>query len=1460
MTSHEDEILNGEQKDNLMAQDEVELFIEYDEVLSLLSSLSKEDVGNNNQVGIDDNNNETSKSRTGDAALARLRIIFDKYLECPTLLDPHLEIISSKLCSEAKKTIHLLFGEYCSNGEKPASLASSTNNDVDNANDTDNSKNDMGILESELQSKIDHVSYLKRLLSALYALCKVRGCKNVQKFLPHEASDLEPVMRALRHMNDTRNQSKKPFQSLGAGAYTWESEYSLLLWLGMLSLVPFDLNTIDSSITSVILSENDEKHNKEVTLVNAIQTIAKFYLKDPGPTRDMAASCLASLLSRPDLEDTDLQNFVTWSNSILEGYLRSVQPKTKKASSSNLNTTNNYTVFEAMGVLQTLANIFKTGSRSILIDRHLKCVEVLWDKAILLAEWISPNAGKKNSKSSNGGGVAGTSLMRKLLVKLFARVGCSYMPPRVASWRYMRGRRSLVENLAMSGASKSLDNERKGFSLTHVQVNDMKQQTEFVHKESSLKQNTVDAEIPQPLDSSNKKFDIDDSKIFHVPDQVEDSMAQLIQSLCDPATIVRWSSAKGIGRVTERLPSICADDVLDAILEMFRDREKDNSWHGACLALAELARRGLLLPKRLDEVVPVVVSATQYDVRRGQHSIGAHVRDAACYTCWAFARAYAPSVLGKYIPQVGESIVLASLFDREINCRRAASASLQECVGRQGSDNFRNGISILTKADYYSLGNREDSYTSIAREIAKYEEYRLPIISHVAEIKLFNWDIEIRILASKSIFNLVSLDPKHFAHNVLPVLLEKCTNESLEVRHGAIVGVAELILSLSIYESSTQSSRLMSDETSLTISEMVQLIEKKRLYRGRGGEIMRAAISRLIETFSLAKIPLTVKQQVRLLDSLDANLKHPKENIQIAASNALHALMRSYFPVGAKGPSDRLQKRVVSKYIDIITRSVNPAETRGYTLALGKLPEKLLAPNKTVLDSVINCLVRAANPKIIVGDEADAETRRNAIQALISVCKTVGLEKPTSSSITPKSIYPTVLMNNTNIQCVFKCLCSAMNDYNTDRRGDVGSWSRIAAMHGLESLVYVLIDASPGIPQPYVISGKSMNNEISIVIPPYSDRLQFYEMDAEIRVKQAFINNTPFRVEEKEQASLNNLTYFNDEMCIKILGALFKQLSEKLDAVRLQAGLIVERLLLSRNFRLPFVPDRRTLLDALDAGYEDNSTQRDKNWAMPSFTFPMMVKVMCIDYFFEEILSGIIISVGCLTESVTKFASSNLLVYLRELKSSKDVFQIKKISNGLITLFEKHQKNGRVIIPLLKTFDKILSRGCFDDLFADKNDTFVKGLITCLKKEAFNCKDVHRLIMIISLSIGLLHEKNSLPVQDEIWRFIMKLLTHRYPKIRRLTSENLYVKLLEDTSYLSQDVDVDSVVSLLSTVMWDQDLDHPYNVRESRNVLAKLLGISLSEKELKGPEKQIRKTQVVDEYASYASLVNDSGR
>ncbi len=80
-------------------------------------------------------------------------------------------------------------------------------------------------------------------------------------------------------------------------------------------------------------------------------------------------------------------------------------------------------------------------------------------------------------------------------------------------------------------------------------------------------------------------------------------------------TIVRYSAAKWVARIAERLPSDFMDQVLENILSLFSIHAVDEdgdldiptaaeaTWHGACLACAEFARRGLVSDSRLPDLL-----------------------------------------------------------------------------------------------------------------------------------------------------------------------------------------------------------------------------------------------------------------------------------------------------------------------------------------------------------------------------------------------------------------------------------------------------------------------------------------------------------------------------------------------------------------------------------------------------------------------------------------------------------------------------------------------------------------------------------------------------------------------------------------------------------------------------------------------------------------------------------------
>jgi tubulin-specific chaperone D len=184
---------------------------------------------------------------------------------------------------------------------------------------------------------------LHSLLAAVYQLCRVRGYKTIVKLLPHEVCDLEPVL----HLLQSQDRCDAP---------TWESRYTLLLWLAMLCLVPFDISTIDSSIGSS--SSNGTGSSSSGTLVGSIVALCTQYLGDAAVTRQAAAVCLSSLLTRPDMEGAHLEAFVHWTAGVL-----SSRAALSTAAADELTAS----TFELCGAMATLAAVFKKGERRRLV-------------------------------------------------------------------------------------------------------------------------------------------------------------------------------------------------------------------------------------------------------------------------------------------------------------------------------------------------------------------------------------------------------------------------------------------------------------------------------------------------------------------------------------------------------------------------------------------------------------------------------------------------------------------------------------------------------------------------------------------------------------------------------------------------------------------------------------------------------------------------------------------------------------------------------------------------------------------------------------------------------------------------------------------------------------------------------------------------------------------------------------
>lgn len=157
-------------------------------------------------------------------------------------------------------------------------------------------------------------------------------------------------------------------------------------------------------------------------------------------------------------------------------------------------------MFRVSGILQTLVEIFKIGHR----EDFLGMIDILFEP-ILQSEVENKFMAK-------------STIIRKNRVKLAQRIGCIFLKPRVAAWRYQRGSRT----------------------LNHL-----------TEQEQTTNQETVE-EDEEMLEEDDVDFE-----------QLEFIIQLLLESLKDEDNVVRWTSAKGLGRITQRLTKDFADQIVE---------------------------------------------------------------------------------------------------------------------------------------------------------------------------------------------------------------------------------------------------------------------------------------------------------------------------------------------------------------------------------------------------------------------------------------------------------------------------------------------------------------------------------------------------------------------------------------------------------------------------------------------------------------------------------------------------------------------------------------------------------------------------------------------------------------------------------------------------------------------------------------------------------------------------------
>ncbi len=1282
-------------------------------------------------------------------------------------------------------------------------------------------------------------------------ICRVRGYKHVLKLFPHEVSHLEPTLTILGRYNE-----KKRTGDFNAAAQ-WETKFVMLLWLCIQCLIPFDICSMDSSSSSNTVSDagagiEEGSAATEQSLVARIVQTCEEFLADTGPTRDAASACLSSLLTRPDMDSGILTTFIDNSCAKLHSWAAKGTTAATELTMSS---------FEIIGVLHCIAQIFKKGHRSRVLSHASKILK----ECLLLAE--QPNQ----------------TSVRKLTCKVTQRLGMAFLPPRVAPWRYQRGSRSLTENL---GGKDKLTN-------------------------SNNNQSMGDGIDPVATDSTNPcelgAGDLVELERF--VDDIESVIDLLLKYLTDKDTVVRWNAAKGVGRITMRLPRELADDVVGAVFALFADEEDDSAWHGGSLALAELTRRGLLLPERLEEVMPILVKAINFDVLRGQHSVGSHVRDAACYVCWAFARAYSPDVMAPFIADLSSSMLITALYDREINCRRAASAAFQENVGRQGNESFPRGIAIITIADYFSLGNRASAYLDIAPEIAKMDDnYQEMLLWHLLDVKSCHWDQEIRVLAAKGMARLASINVTR-SLEALDAALESCFDSNLSVRHGSLLVVAEMVLEMRLRPACAG---CMDEALVEKIVSLVPRLDKARMFRGRGGEILRAASCQLIGSIARADMATPVKNKVLLIEFLNENIRHPHDYIQQAAADALREALFSFFARGgicAEDPTERLQELTVLKYAKGLSEEENVAAARGYALALGVLPEKLLLRPAGRLNMILSKLVDAASIAHKICGEPDAECRRNCVTSTVEIVERLALSAE---------------LEEQHIKTAMGVLLAASRDHSVDKRGDTGSWSRIVALLGMERVVYAL-QSRKGLmesqgdgvvmtalgPALKVNTSQSFESVYTAVAytpcslgHTFADAAAHAVGNAKVKSEASAGDDPTAHLvvaslamalpPPKSGLFAENSASTAPVDSEQVVCVMLTQLCEKLDAVREVAGKCLVRLLRtpeSNKMHMRDLPERHVLFDSLVAT-ASGKVDQSVNWAHPAHVFPRLLPVLSSPVYFRAVMSGLVIAVGGLSETIVR-ESTKIVLQFTKVASTQ---QLVALADCLLSLMREHAGDDRMAVPLLKTLLLLLRNGVFESNIFEcpgikgiSGGTSVAQQLLELSHAEHTSTNVVKIRLCVDMFLQLLLYCE--PVRGKAYKYIVICLGHKYPRVRKYAAEQLYLQLLSDRvgvgKVTSEELDAAAVQALslgscqrdsdevrilsglapsqavleaaqelLVTTAWDGPVS---DARGMRQKFCDTVGLVMGKKAADPSQGKENKPKRQDELDSYAALVAEAG-
>ena len=1118
-----------------------------------------------------------------------------------------------------------------------------------------------------------------KLVGIFVTLDKVRGTKNLMKYLGHDVNDFEPLVF---------------FVLSSEGKVSSDVKYFFMLWLSVVLLVPFDFKRLDSQVISKYYKESySDKSFERVELL--ILDFCKRSLKNSARNGGAVARCASTLFRRPDM------------NSLIyfEDFFFTCLNELGSDCDSNLGTSYFGNIYHLLGsVVKNCRREFIEENYNNMMDHLINIIENKTDE------------------------VKDPTVVRHGRLRLVLKIVNKLLKPINKRWIHTHVKKHLTQTLEKRDLVPMLSNTMKTEGGKSV--------------------------ADEEKEDNNYTGDINNEYI----EVVEKAVDFIFEGLADVNSNIRYLAAKGLALMARKLSENLSDELLQAVLEQYEYGDEYIN-HGVCLTIGEFCRNKILSPKFLPKVVQILKDCLIFETYEGIRSSGSFVRDAACYISWSFARFYNKKEMAPYVDQLSSSLLLTALFDKEGNCRRAAAASFQENVGRQGY--FPNGIQIISEMDYFTVGNIQNAFLEIAPFVGSFKEYSTIFIDHLATNRIFHMQKEMRMLSAKSLGLLSLFSPDYVVNSVLPKLVEKAKGKVLNKRHGSIFAIGSILLCLSgnseylidldlaketIFKKSLQINEqklLKSGEYMTEFKKVFEGLKKKnqlgklgddllksiidipgfiianKLLKGQGGEITRIALSSLIGAISKSKISLEVKTIKGYLEFIHEAFRTTIDDIQDYANETLKIFSNEYLQ---DNPEQFVY--ILDEFIKRINVEVIKDIKKSFCLGISSFPTKLLNLRKKETIDVLaaNCVF---NKKIPMNDP---EIRSFCVLSIAECFKKLGKD----------------LVDIEMFDQILAVLRKSINDYTVDKRGDIGLVVREEAIDSLFSLVEIIVNWYP---------------------------------------------------DHKEQ------NYLNEKSILTVLACLLSQLVNPNNRLRVKAGSVMQKLVNKLFDKLPNFENKELMVSIFSNSVLQNkfkehqdvyfkkydvSLVSNKNflaytlnpdfiyyWDIPTCTYPHVIDLILCERFRYDFLKGLILSISVPNKDLSAIAFSSLSAVIEKDEDISGL--IFKSMAKLLRVFKAKEKFFVSVLKTLKLLIKV------DDFYIDEFQETIKEILDIIVMHLKKTKSINKMTIAAEVFSQLLTLYEDLDKDSyyEVYGPVLgSLLFSNYPIVRKSAVNELYMFLI----------------------------------------------------------------------------------